>query len=646
MCGICGYAGTHRPELLDPMHRAMAHRGPDDFGLWTDADAGIGLGHRRLSIIDLSPAGHQPMSNADGSIWIAFNGEIYDFAEHREALLARGYRFKSRTDTEVLIYLYQEHGLKFLNMINGMFAIALWDGRERRLLLARDHAGIKPIYYWLDGQKLYFASEIKALLRIPEIPRRLARERLPDFLTLLWVPGEHTLLEGIQKVEPGSYLLWQDGRVQTQRWFELDYEPDHSRSEQDWVQDVHDTFMRTTRRQMVSDVPLGAFLSGGADSSSIVACMRKSFPEREIKCYTAEFAPGDMKHDQLVDDYPYAKKVADRLDVKLHSFVLEPKMVSLLPKMVYHLDEPDADPAVIPSYLIAKQAREDGTTVLLSGTGGDEVFFGYRSHQAYKRYQRFDSLPHWLTSPALGAAQFAAERLMGAQKALPRRLRKFRRALGTRGLARHMALVDWSSPSTRRQLWSREVAQQVNGDRLAEAPPAAMQRYFDGFRGAGELNRHSHMLIQTFLAAHNFLYTDKSSMASSIEVRVPFLDLELMRLCARIPEEYKLRGDTTKYVLKKAMEPYVGADILYRSKTGFGVPLRKWMMEDLHPLIQDCLSESRLKQRGLFNPPAVQRILQENAAGRADHAYLIYCLLSLELWQQTFVDRAGVEIVA
>jgi asparagine synthase (glutamine-hydrolysing) len=370
--------------------------------------------------------------------------------------------------------------------------------------------------------------------------------------------------------------------------------------------------------------------------------MRKSFPEREIKCYTARFAEGDMQRDQMIDDFPYAERVAQRLNVKLQSFVLEPKLMELLPKMVYHLDEPDADPAILPSYLISKLAREDGTTVLLSGTGGDEVFFGYRSHQAYRHYQKFDSLPRWLTRGTLGAVQAVSERMFGAQQALSRRVRKFRRAIGARGLERHMALVDWSSPATRKQLWTSELARQVNG----ENPPASLVRYFNEFRGSGELNRHSHVLIQTFLAAHNFLYTDKSSMAASIEVRVPFLDLELMRLCARIPEEYKLRGDTTKYVLKKAMEPYVGADILYRSKTGFGVPLRKWMSEDLGPLVADCLSETRLRQRGLFEPAAVQRILADNAANRADHAYLIYSLLSLELWMQTFIDRAGVEVVA
>lgn len=642
MCGISGYAGTHRPELLESMHRAMSHRGPDDFGIWADPNAKVGFGHRRLSIIDLSAAGHQPMFNARGDIAICFNGEIYDFEEHREKLIAKGHQFKSRTDTEVLIYLYQEHGPDFLKMINGMFALAIWDARERRMLLARDHAGIKPLYYWRDGEKLYFASEVKSLLRIPEIPRRLARERISEFLTFLWVPGEHTLLEGIEKLEPGCCLTWQDGRVSTRRWFEMAYEPDHGPSEAQWIEQVHDTFMRTTRRQMVSDVPLGAFLSGGADSSSIVACMRKSFPEREIKCYTARFAEGDMQRDQMIDDFPYAERVAQRLNVKLQSFVLEPKLMELLPKMVYHLDEPDADPAILPSYLISKLAREDGTTVLLSGTGGDEVFFGYRSHQAYRHYQKFDSLPRWLTRGTLGAVQAVSERIFGAQQALSRRVRKFRRAIGARGLERHMALVDWSSPATRKRLWTSELARQVNG----ENPPASLVRYFNEFRGTGELNRHSHVLIQTFLAAHNFLYTDKSSMAASIEVRVPFLDLELMRLCARIPEEYKLRGDTTKYVLKKAMEPYVGADILYRSKTGFGVPLRKWMSEDLGPLVADCLSETRLRQRGLFEPAAVQRILAENDANRADHAYLIYSLLSLELWMQTFIDRAGVEVVA
>lgn len=642
MCGICGYVGDHRPELLERMAIAMRHRGPDDMGTWHDAAARVGLGFRRLSIIDLSPAGHQPMCNEDGTVWIAFNGEIYDFDTHRAWLISRGHVFKSRSDTEVLVHLYEEYGAEFLQKLNGMFGLAIWDAKQRQLLLARDHAGIKPLYYWQNGERLFFASEIKSLLRVPGVPRELNRERLPDFLTFLWVPGDQTLLRGIQKLEPGCLLTWKDGRISIRRWFSLRYEPDESVAEAEWVERVHDTFMRTTRRQMVADVRLGAFLSGGLDSSSIVACMRHAFPEREINCYTAHFRAEDLTRDQFVDDYPYAKRVADHLHVKLKTFELESKMISLLPKMVYHLDEPDADPAVFPSYLISKLAREDGTTVLLSGTGGDEVFFGYRSHQAYRQYARLAWVPRWLASAALTAGTRAATALIGAQNAIPRRLRKFQRALVERGLARHLAIVDWSSPAVRKRLYVRAAAGGTgNGE---EAVPAAMQTYFDAFEGRGELNRHSHLLIQSFLAAHNFLYTDKTSMAASIEARVPYLDLELMRLCATIPERFKLRGNETKWVLKKAMERYLPREVLYRSKTGFGAPLRKWIADDLGPVLGEMLGPKRVADRGLFDPAAVQSVLAENAANKADHAYLIYCLLTLELWQQTFIDRAGEEV--
>lgn len=639
MCGICGYVGDRRPELLEPMARAMTHRGPDDMGAWHDDDARVGLGHRRLSIIDLSPAGHQPMCNEDGSIWIAFNGEVYDFEDHRRALLERGHALRSRTDTEVLLHLYEEHGPQMLERVNGMFAFALWDGRQRQLLLARDHAGVKPLYYWQDGERLFFASEIKALLRVPGLPRELHHEVIGEFLTFLWVPGEHTMLRHVRKVEPGHCLLWRDGRLRTQRWFSLPYEPDDAVSEADWIDRVHDTFMRTTRRQMVSDVPLGAFLSGGLDSSSIVAAMRASFPDREIRCYTAELTEADMARDQFENDFPFARRVAADLGVTLKSFVFRPDMIALVPRMIYHLDEPDADPAVIPSYLISKLARDDGTTVLLSGTGGDEVFFGYRTHQAYQRYERLNWLPALVMDPLLAAAATVSGSILGAQSPLPRRLRKFRRGLASRGLARHLELVDWSSPQARRRIRAAGFA--GNG---AEPVPAAMRRYYDDFRGRGELNRHSHMLIQSFLAAHNFLYTDKSSMAASIEVRVPYMDLELMRLCASIPERYKLRDGVTKYVLKRAMERHIDKRILYRSKTGFGAPLRKWMADDLKPVIADVLSERRLRQRGLFDPAAVHAAIAENDANRADHSYLLYCLITLELWQQTFIDRPGEEL--
>ncbi len=645
MCGIVGYVGTHRPELLEPMCQALAHRGPDDQGSWFDSEAGVGLGHRRLSVIDPSPAGHQPMSSADQSVWISYNGELYNFAEQRERLESEGYAFRSQTDTEVLIALYQKHGLDFLDQLNGMFALALWDARRKRLVLARDHAGIKPLYYHLDGHldgcSLYFASELKALLTIPGLSRELHLPSLRDYLQLLWVPGEHTLLEGVKKLEPGHCLIWEDGAVQVRRWFTLRYDPDPGVREDAWVEQVHDTLLRTTRRQMVSDVPLGAFLSGGLDSSSIVACMRQVWPTRDIDAYTVRFKRGDMAREQGEDDHPHAEAVAAALGVRLRSVHVEPDVIQqLLPKMVYHLDEPDADPAVFPSYLIAKLAQQDGKRVLLSGTGGDEVLFGYRSHLAYKLYGQLPWLEGFPAAQLLSSLGSLSQRVLGTHNRHARRLAKFSRGLCETGLARHLALSDWSSLALRERIVEPELGQAMD----LGAVPAAMQRAHDAFEGTGELNRHSHLLIQSFLAAHNFLYTDKSSMAASLEVRVPFLDLELMRLCARIPEACKLQGRTTKVLLRKAMAGLLPESVLGRGKTGFGVPLRSWLRRDLQPLVRALLGAEQLSKRGLFRPSAVAQLLDENELGRADHSYLIYALINLELWQQTFLDRPGVEV--
>ncbi len=622
------------------MTDAMIHRGPDDSGAWYDAEAEVGLGHRRLSIIDLSPAGRQPMSNADESIRITYNGELYNYPEHRERLLAKGYDFRNHTDTEVVIALYETMGLDFLSELNGIFAFALWDAKKRRMILARDHVGAKPLYYRQDGRKLYFASEMKALLKVPGATRELHAPSVPDYLTFLWVPGPNTLLAGIKKLEPGHYAIWQDGRFETRRWFNLEYEPDESRTESEWNEAVHDTFMRTTQRQMVSDVPLGAFLSGGLDSSSIVACMRNVFPDREINTYTVRFNQGAMAKEQGVDDYPYARRIAKALDVRLKSVMLNPDVVSLLPKMVYHLDEPDADPAIFPSYLISKLAREDGTTVLLSGTGGDEVFFGYRSHQAYRLYERYSWMARFPVSSMISAGVALGNTLLGAQNRYARRISKFRRGLMQTGLDRHLEIADWSSHAVRTDLFDDALFDSVQSQGHLEY----MRRYSEDFRGEGELNLHSHLLIQTFLAAHNFLYTDKSSMAVGLEARVPFMDVELMRLCATIPERYKLNGNVTKSVLKNAMERHLPRDLIHRKKTGFGTPLRTWIQDDLHDVIEFFLGPEQISRRGVFKSDQVQRILAENTAGTKDHAYLIYALINLELWMQSFLDAPGEEV--
>ncbi len=616
---------------------AMVHRGPDDEGQWSDQQAEVGLGHRRLSIIDLSPTGHQPMSNEDKSVWISYNGEIYNFRELRNELEGKGHTFHGTSDTEVLLHLYEEHGVECLNKLNGIFAFAVWDAGKRRLILARDHAGVKPLYYWQAGRTLFFASEIKALLRVPELPRELNHARIPDLLQFLWVPGSETLLKGVRKVEPGHCLLWQDGKLTDRRWFRLNYEPERGVSEAEWTERVRKTFRDAVERQMVSDVPLGAFLSGGLDSSGIVACMRRAFPDRDICCYTAAPDADAMASEGFVDDFPYAQRVAQHLGVTLKHFPLKPDVVDLLPKMVYHLDEPDADPAVFPSYLISRFAREDGIKVLLSGTGGDEVFFGYRSHQAYRMYEQLRWLPRPIGSSLLGVAEFATARLRGPADPAVRRLAKFRRGFAASGLDRHLAIVDWSSTESRRALLSPELRAEVAD---SAAVPACMRRYWGEFGGAGALNQHSHMLVQTFLASHNFLYTDKTSMATSVEARVPFMDVELMRLCARIPESLKLQRRTTKTILKRALEQDLPADVLHRGKTGFGAPLRTWIRQDLAELVDDTLCPTTLSARGLFEAAAVRELLAEHRTGAADHAYLIYALLNLELWTQAFVDSA------
>jgi asparagine synthase (glutamine-hydrolysing) len=523
-----------------------------------------------------------------------------------------------------------------------MFALAIWDARRGHLLLARDHAGIKPLYYWHDGERLFFASEIRSLLQVPELPRELNRQAIPHYLTFLYVPGDRTMLKTVRKVEPGHYLLWRDGRIEEKQWFSMAYEPDESVSETDWVEQVHDTFVHVTRRQMVSDVPLGAMLSGGLDSSAIVACMRHAFPDREINCYTYDYGAENEARDQFERDYPYAQAVAKRLGVTLKCFPLEPD-AALLPKMVWSVEEPDAATAVFASYLISKAAREDGTTVLLSGMGGDEVLLGYRSHVAMRTMERLNWIPRWLSSPALAAATSLTSGIWGASSAIPRRLRKFRRALLGDGLERHMALSDWSSPEVRHDLLTDDMLESALA---AEGIGNPLRNYYDSFQGVGVLNRRSHVLIPSFLGAHNFLYVDKSSMAVSVEVRVPFVDLELMRLCARIPERYKLKGRDTKHLLKAAMQRYLPDSVVHRSgKTGFGPPLRSWVAGGLDSLARELLSPTNLKARGFFRPQAIDRILQENRDNKADHAYLIYCLIVLELWMRTFLDHAGTEVL-
>ncbi|MFT5208171.1 MAG: asparagine synthase (glutamine-hydrolyzing) [Candidatus Omnitrophota bacterium] len=634
MCGISGFVAEDTQATLESMCVSLKHRGPDNTGVWLDAEQGIGLGHTRLAIIDLTPAGHQPMTNSNKTIHLSFNGEIYNFRELKLDLEKKGYVFKSQCDSEVLVYLYEEYGIDCLKKLNGMFALSIWDSKNKSLFLARDHAGIKPLYYWSKGPEIYFASEIKALLKATKIPRHMNHQAVYDYLRFLWVPGSETMFKDVMKIEPGHMLVWKDGNVEIKRWFELAYDADITMSEDQCVEQLGDIWIKSVERCMISDAPLGAFLSGGVDSSAIVSTMRELYPERDIHCYTARIDARESVEDDIGSDFEYAQQVAQIKNLKLKSFELKPNVVELLPKVIHHMDEPDADPAALPTYLISECAKKDGIKVLLSGTGGDELFFGYRSHQAIRFYQMMQCIPKSISCPILAILQNLFTSIQGAGSPIPRRFAKLQRGLRADDIQRIEQLMSWSEKESQTNIlapaFMRETQLDTNKD-------SVLMNYYNSFRGSGELNRFSHVLIQSFLGAHNFLYTDKMSMASSIEVRVPFMDRELMAFSAKIPEKFKLKGSVTKHIFKKMMQPHLPREILYRPKMGFGVPLRHWIKNDLRELIGDVMSLEKIKSQGVFDPKAIEHILSENQQGKQDHAYLIYAILNLSIWQDQFI---------
>lgn len=641
MCGICGYVGRQDSEVLNLMNAALVHRGPDDGGIWFNSDERVGFGHRRLSIIDLSPQGRQPMVSRDESIVLTYNGELYDYKKHRDNLERKGYNFKSHSDTEVVLYLYQEYGLEFLQKINGIFALAIWDRTSKELILARDHAGVKPLYYHQDGEKILFASEIKAIMRVPGVPRELNIGQLPNYLTNFWVGGNETMLRGVHKVEPGHYLIVKEGVPKSVRWFDVEYNPDSSNSFDGWAAEVREMFLSSIKRQMVSDAPLGAFLSGGLDSSSIVGCMREVSPGSKTQCYSIDYEAAEIKREGFDADLPYARLVAEKCGVSLDVVEGLGEAKEILPKIVYHLDEPDADPAAMLTYKIARLAKSHGIKVLLSGAGGDEVFFGYRSHRACQLLGFCNYAPESVMKIGLGAGCYFAKGVLGGLSPLLRRLEKFRRGWQATDLGRHVALVERTSSFERLGLYSKDYVQ--SGAEL-DSIDDSMRKYYELFRGHGELNRHSFVLTNSYLADHNFLYTDKMTMAASVEARVPFVDVELMRLVARIPESALTRGNVTKPLLAAAMKPFIPSSVISRKKTGFGIPMRRWITEDLSELVDHSLSSECIGKRGLFDPAAIARIKKENEIGERDHSYLIYALLNLELWHEAFIDTVATSV--
>ncbi|HWN98870.1 MAG TPA: asparagine synthase (glutamine-hydrolyzing), partial [Blastocatellia bacterium] len=610
MCGICGVVGQADEQLIKSMLARIAHRGPDDEGVYIAETSGgerVGLGHRRLSIIDLSKAGHEPMPDASGQIWLTYNGEIYNFKELRRELEARGHRFRSETDAEVVICAYVEWGHECLSRFNGMFAFAIWDARDESLFVARDRLGIKPLYYADTPAGFAFASEIKALLAIPEIERKPDLAALDQFMTFLWTPDPKTAFSGVWKLPPAHYLIHRNGETTVSEYWDLTFDEDDSLTETDWVEALREQITRSVRAQMISDVPLGAFLSGGLDSSTLVALMT-DVATQKLTTYTFGFKQEDLRYDILEDDVKYARIVGSKFKTDYQEHYLEPRVMELLPKLVYHLDEPVADPAIITSYLICRTARER-LTVLLSGMGGDEVFAGYPRHAAVKIAEAYNMIPSFLSRPVVDALPGAKP---GRFTSLFRNTKKLARSAALPERERYLGFGTYFTEDEKRELYSgamRDAASDFD-------PYREHRRYFERAAAQDFINQMLYVDLKTFLPCLNLTYTDKTSMASSTEVRVPLLDHELVELAARIPARLKLRGLTGKHILKRAAEAWLPSSIINRKKAGFSAPVRAWLVRDLREMVEDLLSESNIERRGYFEYGFVRRLIDQNLSGR------------------------------
>jgi asparagine synthase (glutamine-hydrolysing) len=635
MCGIAGYLGGGSPERLVLANRRQAHRGPDGEGLWLDRQRGVGLAHRRLAIIDLSNGGAQPMASADGTVVITFNGEIYNFRELRAELEARGRSFRSHSDTEVLLELYLQHGADALRHLNGIFAFALWDARSQTLLVARDALGVKPLYYHEGRSGFAFASEVKGLLCLTPGARELDLAALQRYLTFLWCPGEGTLLRGVRKLAPGEALEVRAGRIARRwSWYQLPaFRGVHAQLTQ--AQAIAGTasgLRRAVQRQLVADVPVGAFLSGGLDSSAVVAFAREQQPG--IRCFTIDASGGP--DSGTTDDLPYARRVARHLQVPLEVVSVDAsRMAADFAAMILQLDEPLADPAPLNVLYISRLAREQGLKVLLSGAGGDDVFTGYRRHAAL----RYAYLWRWLPAALRRGLEHSTARL-DQRASGGRRLARLFSGAGLEGDAHLASYFFWSrsedvlgllTSATRAQLDDEPVGAPLL-DFLAPLPA----------RGTA-LDRMLALEQRFFLADHNLAYTDRMSMAVGVEVRVPFLDTDLVDYAAQIPVGYKQRQLVGKWVLKRALEPYLPRDVIYRPKSGFGAPVRRWIRHELRPLLAELLSEASLKRRGLFEPAAVARLIVQNDRGERDAAYTLLSLMSIESWCRGYLDAMPAE---
>ena len=613
---------TADSTLLSAMGRVTAHRGPDAEGMHADGPCAIGM--RRLSIIDLT-GGYQPLSSQDGRVWLVCNGEIYNFRELRRELEARGHCFKTHSDSEVVLYAYLEYGDSFVERLNGMFGFALWDGVRRRLLIGRDRLGIKPIYLHNNGRQLAFASEAKALLELPDVGRALNPAAVASYLQLGYVPAPQSMFQGIQKLPPATLLSVENGKIKQWRYWQVPQEVDHSLSEDAWSEQLRAHMERSVRMQMVSDVPLGAFLSGGVDSSGVVGFMARASSE-PIKTYAIGFEGSGP--ETFYNELPYARRVAKLFGTEHREIVVKPDVAALLPRLLWHMDEPVSDTAFITTFLVSEFARRD-VTVILSGVGGDELFGGYRRYLGNHYQAQFERLPRWARASAVALGQkLPSDRHSPLLNVL--RLAKGFLASTTQSFeARYGSYVQVFSPDATKLLLNVNTGEHFD----------AIETAFRAAKSDDALNRMMVVDAETQLPDDLLMLTDKMSMATSLECRVPLLDHELVEFAARIPERIKIRGGRLKHVMKKSLASMLPPDILDRKKRGFGTPMGAWLKKDLKPLLTRMLDEPTVTKRGLFDYGVVRNLVADHEANRIDGTDQLLSLLNLEIWSRIYLDQ-------
>ena len=622
MCGICGIFEHERRtnvpgELVHRMNQTMVHRGPDDGGVFVGP--GIGLGHRRLSIIDVA-GGHQPMSNEDDTIWVLLNGEIYNYPELRAELLQRGHKFKTRSDTEAIVHLYEDYAENCFAKLRGMFSIAIWDSRERKLVLARDRVGKKPLFYAADRSRVLFGSELKALLAGDSLTRDIDDQALSDYFSFGYIPAPKTIYRSVRKVMPGHYLVASAAGVRETCYWDLSFSNVEEHSEAEWGERLRHELCEATRVRLMSDVPLGAFLSGGIDSSGVVAMM-SHLMKRQVTTCSIGF------EEEKYNEAKYARQVSRLFHTDHHEEVVQPNAIEIVDKLAWHFDEPFADSSAIPTYYVSKIARSQ-VTVALGGDGGDESFAGYRRYKLDYYENRLRShVPAALRRNVFGPLGELYPALAWAPRVF--RAKATFQSLSRSPLEGYFNSVSYFRPDDKTRLFSSDFRSRLGGYNSIDV----FRNYYDRADTDDPLSKIQYLDIKTYLTDDILTKVDRASMAVSLEVRAPMLDHKFMECIASIPSNLKLRNGMGKYILKKALEPKLPAEILYRSKQGFAIPLDQWFRRELKDMAHHIIVETT---DGILNPGFLKKIWNQHQKGTYDRSALLWATLMFRKWQQTF----------